>query len=121
MPEISFTTHGQAPSKGNHRNKRFDKKSRERWARIKDYEAQVGKAATALKAKRISRSYSDHHVTVEVHCYNQRADSDNIGKAVYDALEGICYQNDKYVKKRNENRKDKGKGRVEITVTWSKR
>jgi Holliday junction resolvase RusA-like endonuclease len=120
LPSIRFTILGKAPSKGNYRWKN-DEAGRRRWKRIKDFEELVAQLAMAKGAQRLRKGFRDEDVRVLVTCYNQDGDSDGIGKGVWDALEGVCYENDKHIDKPNKPVVDNKGARVTVTVTWRKK
>lgn len=113
---ITITVPGQAPSKSNYRH--HSKDWRKKWKRIKGFEEAVGKAAIAAGAKQMRRKYNGS-VHVHTATYKQRIDPSNAEKAIHDALQGICYDNDKTISNSCEAKRDKGKARIVITITFS--
>lgn len=121
---IQFCYWGQAPSKSNYRWSRT-LAARKKWARIKQFEEDFGVLAREawVHAKRNgfqgSMLRKKPPVSVIMWPYNQKIDASNIGKGALDALEGICYLNDKHVgcdiKPMQHDRKG---GRIYVQVQW---
>lgn len=112
---ITITIPGQAPSKSNYRH--FSKGWQRKWKRIKDFEGEVGKAATAAGAKKLAKKYDS--VRVDVVGYRQNADPDNWLKSCIDGLKNVAFPDDKDVASSARREQDKGKARVEITITFN--
>lgn len=103
--------HGALPSKANFR--KSGKDWRKRWARIKAAENDIGMLAVAGGAK-----VTDKPVALTVVLYNQRLDADNALKVLGDALENVCYRNDKQIQTWSVGTVRDGKGpRVSIAVS----
>ena len=108
---VKLTYHGDLPSKSNFR--KSGKDWRKRWARILESEIEIGWLAKAQGAK-----VTDKPVALTVVLYNQRLDADNSTKIIGDALENICYENDKQVKTWSVGTvRDKHGPRVSIAVS----
>lgn len=101
---ISFRFEGQLPSKSNKlwsRGKHRVTASR-RWKRIKEVESEIGFLALQAWRKeggsgQMLGKYEGRVPVVSVRCVNQRIDPNNAPKLICDALEGICYLNDRDV------------------------
>ena len=108
---MKFTYHGNLVSKSNFR--KGGKDWRKRWARIKAAENDIGMLAVASGAR-----VTDKPVAVTVVLYNQRIDTDNSLKVIGDALENVCFHNDKQVKTWSVGTvRDKHGPRVSIAVS----
>lgn len=126
---ICFVFEGQLPSKSNHRHSygKHRQASTRKWKRIEEAQKTIG--TLALKAWRDaggSGSILKHALGkvcyVTIWCVNQRIDPNNAPKLVCDALEGICYENDKDVGSDAQPPVTDGEGPalVEIEVRWEK-
>lgn len=110
--EVSFVYTGQVPSKSNFR--RGGKNWREQWSRIKEAEKKIAELAFEAGGKGMPRG---GEVQVDYKLYNQRIDGNNAWKILADAMQGVCYDDDKLVTKGTfECFKDKGGGRMDVTV-----
>lgn len=90
---VSFTWTGQAPSKANFRRGR-NNDWRALWKRIKHYERDIGMLAIKAGVKRLAREYPGARVSVELDCYSQNADPDNVVKGTLDGLIGVAFEDD---------------------------
>ncbi len=86
---VSFTVPGPVPSKSNFR--RGGKDWRTRWARIVQYEQEVGLAAMAAGAK---KHLGKGPARVKVLLVNQTLDLDNSLKCPIDGLKGVAFKDD---------------------------
>ncbi len=116
--QTSFEWRGQAPSKANFRWSGKDRHSR--WARIAAFEQQIGMAGICADAKSLNRHAPEgSRCVVEVACFNQRCDPDNIKKGLLDGLEKAgCIPNDRAVDGRAWPEKDGNGARLGVIVRW---
>lgn len=115
---VAFTVEGPVPSKSNHRHAAHAK-NRAAWARIKQYEQEVGLSAIAAGAKKHLGS-GEAHVTVLL--LNQSLDVDNAAKVGVDALKGIAYPDDAPRFLRSVGvawEEDDGPVRAEYRIRWA--
>ncbi len=95
---ISFKYDGQLPSKSNYHHNAESKRTK-RWGRIKAAEKEIGDSALVAWSKKYTGSMLMHsegkECIVTILCVNQRIDGNNAPKLICDALEKICYHNDK--------------------------
>lgn len=115
-PAVRFCYRGQAPSKSNFR--RGGKDWRRRWQRIKSFEEAVGWRALQAGGAGMLRRSAEYRCRVDITAVNQRADPDNITKSVLDALEGVCFVNDREVASSVRPLKDSGDAYLAVTVRW---
>ena len=115
---VWFVVPGQAPSKANFRWAGPDR--RKRWERIAAFEREIGFAGISAVTTRKHRDAPlGSRCCVEVACFNQRADPDNIKKGVLDGLEKAgCIPNDKTVDGRAYPEKDGLGARLAVFVWW---
>ena len=88
-PSVEFFLEGAAPSKSNYR--KGGKHWKPRWQRVKDFEADVGKAAMAAGAR---KHMGKGRVSVDVRARNQVADPDNLFKALLDGMKHVAFEDD---------------------------
>lgn len=91
---LRFDVPGAVPSKPNFRK---DAGYRKKWAAIKAYQEALGFIALDAGAPEAWKNFSRNPVRVELVVFNSRADLDNCRKIIYDALEGVCFENDAQV------------------------
>lgn len=117
LATISLTYYGALPSKSNYR-KANAQAARTQWARIKATQADLGMLALAAGARPL---YRQMPVSVSARLIGQRLDVDNSAKVILDALEGVCYEDDKQVFRWAVERvldEYPCSPRVEVTVGW---
>lgn len=106
------------------------KQAARQWARVKEHQDAIARLAIEAWQKAGMRGGSaamlkhseGKDVLVATISRRQRTDPNNVPKLVCDALEGICYINDKDVESRSKNSRDqKGEPGVQIRVWWRSR
>ena len=116
---VRFSVKGDAPSKSNFR--RSGKNWRQRWKRIKDYEAVVGWEAKAAGAS----VRPDCQVHVELTSFGLGNDVDNLFKSGLDSLQEVAFPDDSPKNVPDVRvmwRPDDGKGkRVEYVLRYKPR
>ena len=122
IERIQFCYRGQAPSKSNYRYS-HSREARAQWKRIAAFRDSVGfKALEAWQAAGGKGSMLRHSMgkrcEIEIAAVNQRVDAVNLTKDIPDALEGICFVNDKEVAATARPVTDDGDAYVQITVKW---
>lgn len=125
LAEIRITYKGQIPSKSNKSWSRgkYRKQAANQWKRIVVAQNDIGfMALSAWKEAgyeyNMLRWSEGKKCVVKTMCWNQRLDFSNAPKLVLDALEGICYWNDRTVASWADGGKDDAGARVEIVVEW---
>lgn len=117
LASISLTYYGALPSKSNFR-KANTQAARAQWARIKATQEDLGMLALAAGARPL---YREMPVSVSARLIGQRLDVDNSAKVILDALEGVCYEDDKQVFRWEVERVHDEypcSPRVELTIGW---
>ena len=92
-PEIKFYVMGAVPSKKQYR---YDKFRRAKWKSIKEYQAEVGKAAMAggaayARKEAIKRGL---RARVEIYAHDQILDADNLPYVIVDGLKHVAFEDD---------------------------
>lgn len=115
-PCASFTVPGRAVSKSNYRFSRSEKSRRE-WARILQYQNDVGLSALAAGAKK----HMGKPAHIKMLLVNQRLDVDNAAKAAVDGLKNVAFPDDNPKFLRSvlvAFSEDDGPIRTEFRIAW---